>query len=125
MKIPKALGAVADLLYKTRADRLALQKRVAELDAFETQLEEHLIKTLPKSEASGVSGRVARATITPFVAPNVEDWDAFYKYVRKTGRFEFLQRRVGKAAIEEVWEAGKEVPGVGRFRGLKVGLNKL
>jgi hypothetical protein len=124
-KIPAKLGAVADLLYRTRRDRLALQKKVAELDARETALEEHLIRTLPKSDASGVAGRLARATITPFVAPQVEDWDAFYKFILRTKRFEFLQKRLGKAAIEEVWETGREVPGVGRFRGLKVGLNKL
>ena len=80
-KIPKNLGACADQLFKTRQKRLELQKAVDELAAEESALKEHLINTLPLSEASGVSGKLARVTINVKEIAQVKDWEAFYKYV--------------------------------------------
>jgi hypothetical protein len=124
-KIPPKLGAVADLLYRTREARLRLSKECDALKERETALSEHLIRELPKSDASGVSGRVARATAVTKVVPTTEDWDALYRYVKRTGAFELLQKRLTAKAVEERWEAGKEVPGVGRFRTVVVSLSKL
>lgn len=124
-KIPKALGAVADMLYDVRLQRLNHQKVVDELQARETLLRNHLIENLPKSEASGVSGKAARASVVVKVQPRVEDWDKFYAYVKKTNAFELLQKRVSNAAVEERWEHKKEVPGVGKFNVVSVSLNKL
>lgn len=124
-KIPPKLGAAADLLYRTREERLALQKKCDELAERETLLREHLIKELPKSDASGVSGRVARATVVPKIVPTVEDWDALYGHVIRTKDFSLLQRRLTAKAVEERWEAGKKVPGVTQFRTVTVSLSKL
>ncbi len=124
-KIPKNLGACADQLFKTRQKRLELQKAVDELAAEESALKEHLINTLPLSEASGVSGKLARVTINVKEIAQVKDWEAFYKYVKRTGRFDLMQRRVADAAIKEFWENGKEVPGVDRFGAKTVSINKV
>lgn len=125
MKIPKALGAVADLLYTTRAKRLALSKQVEALEKDETALREHIIQTLPKSKASGVSGKVARVTVLTDDVPQVEDWDAFYKYVKKNDAFELLQRRLSKEAVAERIDDGETLPGVKLMKIPKVSLNKL
>jgi hypothetical protein len=125
VKIPKALGAVADLLYTTRAKRLALSKQVEALEKDETALREHIIQTLPKSKASGVSGKVARVTVLTDDVPQVEDWDAFYKYVKKNDAFELLQRRLSKEAVAERIDDGETLPGVKLMKIPKVSLNKL
>lgn len=124
-KFPKALGACADRLYELRAKRLAGQKLVDEVGAEEQALKVHIIATLPKSEASGVAGKLARVTVVTKVVPQLKDWDAFTKYVKKTGQFDLMQHRLTAAAIEERWEAGKEVPGVERFNAVTVSLNKV
>lgn len=124
-KAPKSLAQCADLLYEIRAERLLQQKVVDELQAKETLLKNHLIDNLPKSEASGVAGKVARVSIGVDEVPRVEDWDKLYAYVKKNNAFELLQKRVANVAVEERWEHGKEVPGVGRFKVVKVSLNKL
>ena len=59
-----------------------------EVEAEEKALKEHIIQTLPKSEASGVAGKVARVTVVTKDVPQVKDWDAFYKYVSKTKSFD-------------------------------------
>lgn len=124
-KWPKSMGLCADKLYTIRQERLAQQKIVDALEAEEKALKEHIINTLPKSETSGVAGKVARVTITSKNVPQVKDWDAFYKYVKKTGEFELMQKRLSDAAINERWEQGKKVPGVEAFNVTSVSLNKV
>ena len=123
--MPKGLGACADRLFQVRAERLTVQKQVEQLMAEESAIKEHLINTLPKSDASGVSGRLARVTIVTKEIPQVKDWDAFYQYVKKTGSFDLMQRRLTDAAIKERWEEGKEIPGVEHFHVVSVSINKV
>lgn len=124
-KFPKAMGACADRLYQLRQKRLEMQKEVDKVAAEEAALKEHIINTLPKSEASGVAGKLARVTVVTKQIPQVKDWDAFYKYVKKTGQFDLMQRRITDAAIKERWEAGKEVPGVEHFNAVSISVNKV
>ena len=124
-KFPKAMGACADKLFELRNKRLAGQKLVDEVEAEEKALKSHIIENLPKSEASGVAGKLARVTVVTKQVPQVKDWDAFYKYVKKTGSFDMMQKRLSDAAIKERWEAGKEVPGVEHFNVVSVSINKV
>lgn len=124
-KFPKALGACADKLYQLREARLAKQKETDAIEAEEKALKEHLINNLPKSDASGVAGKVARVTVVTKPTPQVKDWDAFYKYVKKSGEFELMQRRLSDTAIRERWDAGKKVPGVESFNVTTVSINKV
>lgn len=124
-KFPKALGACADKLYQLRALRLAEQKKVDAIEAEESALREHIISTLPKSEASGVAGKVARVAVLTKTVAQVQDWDALYKYVARTKQFDLLQRRVSDAAVKARWEDGKAVPGVDKFNAVTVSVTKL
>lgn len=124
-KFPKALGACADKLFELRNKRLTMQKEVDAVAAEETALKNYIIENLPKSEASGVAGKLARVTVVTKQIPQVKDWDVFYKYVKKTGSFDLMQKRLTDAAIKERWEAGKEVPGVEHFNAVSVSINKV
>ncbi len=124
-ELPTTLGACADALYATRADRLALEKQAEDLKLRERMIKDYIIDTLPKSDAEGVAGHVARVTITKRQIPSVVDWDKLYAYVRKTKDFSLLQRRLADAAIAERWDDGKEVPGVDRFTLVGVSVTKL
>lgn len=124
-KVPKTLGACADALYTTRQDRLVMQKDVSEHEVREKMLKEHIINTLPKSESTGVAGKLARVSVTSKVIPVVTDWEALYKYILKTKSFDLLERRLNGQAVHERWEAGKEIPGVGTFNAVGVSVNKL
>jgi hypothetical protein len=124
-KPPKTLAACADELYKTRELRLAAQKATDELQAKETALKEHLINNLPKSDASGVAGKLARVTVVTKPIPQVKDWDKLYKFIKKTGAFDLLQRRLTDTAIKERWDNGKEVPGVEPFNVVSISMNKV
>jgi len=114
----------ADKYYQLRAEKQALAKQVTALEKEMRQLAEGLINTLPKSDATGVTGKVARAVITSKEVPTVEDWDSLYKYMVRKKAFELLQRRVSVPAVEERWEAGEKVPGVGKFKAISVSVTK-
>lgn len=123
--IPKTIGACADALYSTRQTRLVEQKDIAEYKDYETALKNHIIAELPKSDQTGVAGKLARVTVKSSVIPVVEDWEAFYKHVKKTGHFDLLQKRVSAEAVQERWDSGKKVPGVGTFTVVDVSVNKV
>lgn len=124
-KFPKTMGACADKLYQLREKRLEEQKKVDVIEEEEKALKEHLIQNLPKSEASGVAGKLARVTIVTKIVPQVEDWDKFYAHIKKKGEFDLMQRRVSDTAVKERWDAGKQVPGVKTFNALTVSINKV
>lgn len=122
--LPKTLGACADEL-KTIKDQLSALSREEEvLRARRVLLETKLIEELPASDAEGVVGKTIRATVVTRRVPVLEDWNAFTKYVKKTGDFDLLRRQVSTEAVEERWAAKKQVPGVGVFNKKKVSLTK-
>lgn len=134
-KLPKSLAACADLLYETRQGRLADQKVVEAQKKLESAIKEKLIAELPKGEASGISGKVARVTVVTKEIPQVKDWDKVYQFIlkhaekntgaRKLEMFALLQRRLGEELLKELWDSGVKVPGVEPFTVVDVSLNKL
>lgn len=124
-KFPKAMGACADRLFELREKRLEMQKATDAVEAEEKAIKEYLIQNLPKSEASGVAGKLCRVTVITKQIPQVQDWDKFYAYIKKTGSFDLLQRRLTDTAVKERWEAGKKVPGVESFGAVTLSVNKV
>lgn len=126
IKLPKSPAALADLLFQTREARYALQKQVDKLQATETACKEWFIENLPKSQTSGIAGRVARIQLDKKSVPQVQDWDKFYTFVRKDkDGFALLQRRLNETAVKERLEAGEKLPGVGTFIAITVSCTKL
>ena len=124
-KVPKTIGACADLLYTTRGTRLLIQKDAQALETQEKALKEHIIDTLPKSEASGVAGKLARVAVETSEVNQVEDWDKFYAYIKKTGFFHLLGRSIKQEAIDEILASGKKIPGIKKFNVVKVSCTKV
>jgi len=125
-KIPKKMGSVADLMYKTRQTRLALQKQVDALQAQETLLKNHVINNLPKSNATGTSGQIGCVKSVPKSKYVVEDWEKVYRYIKRHNAFEMLQKQLGQKAVEErALAAGKRgLPGIGLSGYTDVSLTK-
>jgi hypothetical protein len=124
-KFPKNLGTCADRYYEIRERRKEMKAELAVVEAEYQALKNHLIDTLPKSEASGVAGKIANVKITKRAVPKPEDWDKTFKYIKRTGRFDLLQRRLSDSAIQEMWESGKEVPGVTHYNVIDISCTKV
>jgi len=113
-KIPKLPAQAADLLYTIRQKRLAIQREADALEAQEIQLKEFLIDTLPKGAASGVRGQLASVYVEAKEIVTVSDWDKLQAYVRKNNAFFLLPRSVNSAAVLEMLNAKKKIPGAAK-----------
>ena len=126
IRLPRAMGKCADKLYEVRQRRLALQKEFDALKAEETAIKNHIIDKLPKSQASGIAGSLARVTVITKEQPQVKDQEAFRKYMNRTKRFDLANKLQPSApAIRDMWEEGKDIPGVDKFNVVTVSLNKV
>lgn len=125
MKIPKTLGACADMVYSLKQKRLLIQHEVDELQAQETELRQHIIDTLPKSQASGVAGKLARVSVVTKVVPRVEDWRLFWSKFNPKRDSDLVQHRLSNEAVAARWENGEKVPGVETFTVVSLSINKL
>lgn len=123
--VPKHLGACADLLYQLRADRLKVQRQADEIEAREKALKEHIIATLPKSQASGVSGKEANVKVEKKQVAQVKDWKKFYAHLKRTGDFDLLGKSLKQEAVRERWDHRKKVPGVEPFDVITVSCTKV
>lgn len=134
-KMPESIGRCADLYHDVRALRLAMQKEVEEVEAFEREVKEHILGNLSKSDDTGAAGLRYRAQIVMKPVPRVvtsdeagepvDGWQQFWGYVRQTGRFDLMQKRLSDKAIKDMWEAGEVIPGVERFNSLDVSITKI
>lgn len=124
-KVPKTVGACADLLFELRAKKSEAKKVVDEIEAQEKAVKDFLIENLPKSSQTGAVGKLAKAQVVTKQEPQVENWDALYAHISKTKSWDLLQRRLSTGAIKERWENKKQVPGVGVFPVVSVSVTKV
>lgn len=113
---PKNMALCADEFYKLREKRLAMQKEVDAIEAMEGACREQLINNLPKSEASGIAGKLCRVAVENKEIVRVTDWDAFWGFIvtefkKNRGVSGILQRRVNENMVKELWAAKRKVPG--------------
>lgn len=120
------LGELADIYREVRQSRLLADKVAAGWKEQEAAAEALLIQQMLKQNITAAGGRRLRVGLSsPEYVPHVKDWYAFYKYIQQTGSFDLLERRPGKAACRERWEAQEQVPGVEKFPVYKLTRNEV
>lgn len=120
------LGELADIYHEVRADRLIADKVAAGFKAEETLSEGLLIQQMQKQSITAAGGKSLRVGLSkPDYVPHVVDWDKYYSYIHENKAWEMLERRPGKAACRERWEAGIQVPGVEKFPVYKLTRNEV
>lgn len=119
------LAQAVDKYYETRECRLALDKQAAEMKKKESELKQFLIDNISKSDATGVSGQLMRATVKTTVEPTPEDWPSIYKYILKKKEFDLLQRRLSVTAVRERWDQDIEINGIGKIVVPNISLTKI
>ncbi len=124
----KTVGGVADALYKKGEEIKVLKRSIEEkLGMLKTEydmLEEQAFALLRKQRALRGGGAVGNLEIKESNIPAMEDWNEFYKHLKKTGEFDLLGRTLKAVAVKERWSVGKVVPGVGVFKKTKLSVTK-
>lgn len=125
-KLPNTIGATIDAIAKIVEARAALTAKDKELGEQEQILKNHLGNNFDKAGLDGAKGKIGIAALSKSKVPEVQDWDELYKYIKRKGEWDLLQRRPSLTAFRERWDNGKSVPGVEckEIEVLKVGLIK-
>lgn len=123
--MPPSMGLCADFYHEVRELRLAMAKEVAEVEAREKEIKEHIIANLSKSLDTGAAGLKYRAQIVMKASPRIADWGIFCSFVRKNDRFDLLQKRVSDTGIKDLWADRADVPGIERVNVPDVSITKI
>lgn len=100
-------------LERTKAERLALDRKAKELKRREDELTAALINEVRGTGFNLLELGTHILTTSYEEVPQVTDWEAFWPWVlQQEESLGLVERRPGKAAIRERWEAGVQVPGV-------------
>jgi len=106
------LAELIDDLWDMQQERYEAQRELKNMVSAEASMKREIEKRLSDVGVSGAEGNKARATVSSKAVPHVTDWEALHEYVRSTGEFELLQKRVLSGAVAERWSVGEEIPGV-------------
>lgn len=103
MKTP-TIGSLIDKLVAVRDKRRALAEHDKELAKEVEQLTGSILAQLEAQGTTKASSKKATASISHVTVANVTDWEKFHAFVKKTGFFHLLQRRVSDPSYREVVE---------------------
>jgi len=111
----ETVGEKVDLYYKTREQRLLMQKQVDNVETEEKKLKEEIIRELQASQVTSIGGQIARVTIQEKIKPIAQDWSQIHAWIKENDAFDLMQRRLTEAAVKARWEEGIKIPGVDSF----------
>lgn len=106
------IGELVDTLFEIREEKRAKEEELKEIEARYNAAEQRLMEKLETEKTEKGSGKYASCSISSSVVPQVEDWDALYKFIARTKYFHLLQRRPSTAACRELFESKGSIPGV-------------
>ena len=122
---PFKIGPAIDQLSTLREQKRELMAKVEAIEADYALLEVQLMAKLEAEGSDKGTGKFASVTVSRSVVPNVIDWDSFHAFIAKHKYFHLLQKRTSDAAVRELFDLGKKVPGVEPFTKSRLNLRAL
>lgn len=107
----KTLSELIDAYAIERNKRDDLQEKVVACTNRMSTLESDILQAMSAEGITSVGSALATATMKQASRPSIKDWAAFYAYVKETGAFELLHKRLSSTAFQERWDAGEVIPG--------------
>lgn len=107
-----AINILAREIKELRAEKAGLNARIKDIDARLAALEGDLVDTMTNNGMDKATSEGLSMTLTIKTIPAVEDWDAVYEYVYSNKAAYLFQKRLTATTMQELRDAGYEVPGV-------------
>jgi hypothetical protein len=114
MTISSHLPDLVDQYIAARTQRLAIDKQAKEMKEFEEVLKSAIISKYQEQGITALGAANGTVKMTTLIEPVAQDWQEIWDYIRRTGSFELLHRRLANLAVKERWEAGVILPGIGQ-----------
>jgi hypothetical protein len=112
--ISSHLPDLVDQYISLRAQRLAFEKQAADVKETEEVLKNAIIAKFKEGDLKALGSKNGLVKMTTLIEPQAQDWLQTWEYIRETNQFDLLHKRLTNTAVKERWEAGIEIPGVGR-----------
>ena len=116
------LGTLIDQMFNVREKKRVHEAEISKIEKEMALLEAALIERMDAETVDSSRGKLATASITTSVVPNVEDWDKFYAYLHKNKYYHLLERRPSVTGCRELFEKKGAIPGVVPFTKRKLNL---
>lgn len=123
-EIPAGIGPKTDEYMVVRQFRLDMEKEARVVKERETELHKSIMATLDETGENGGVGQAYSVQRVEKDVTNVKDWEPLWAHIQMTGNFNLMQRRLNDKAAMEVFEDGKELPGVSLEKVATLSFNK-
>jgi hypothetical protein len=122
---PKATpGEIADACRDLKGRIKEASAESKKLETLRIALDDIVRETAAKLKGTGFAGKLGAVTVEREDKLTVDTenggWDKIYAWIKKTGNFDCLQKRLGEKAIADRLAAGVKVPGITTFPVFKV-----
>lgn len=110
----KDLGVTIDALYKARAKRIAMEKRIELMKEGERNLRDMILEALNEAKLGSASGKTATATPKKVRKYIVADWSKYWKWASKDPGGNYVHKRIASEAVTEFLDANPktQIPGL-------------
>lgn len=121
-KKPKTVGAAIDDLWALREEKRAAEAVVKEVEVKIAAAESVVYEAMDAQGVLKSTGSKATVSIGTTESFQIEDYDSLVKYIKKSGHFHLLQRRISVEAARELYESKGAVPGLQPFSKRKLNI---
>jgi hypothetical protein len=107
------IGKFIDEMIAIRSEKRHHEAEIKRLDASLSLMETTLKNAMLEqgvTEAKGVYGKASYNDKVLY--PQVDDWPAFYEYIKQKNLFDLLHKRISLTNYRQLVEANVQVPGV-------------
>lgn len=101
-----------------------LKKQIKEINQQMELLEGELFKLLGEKNLVSMKTEEVTVSIKKQPVPVLEDWDKYFKYAKRKGNEDLIQKSVPSRAWRERYDDGKKVPGTSSFQRVSLSVTK-
>jgi hypothetical protein len=116
------LGELISVREHLRDHKRTLNEELKNVDAQLYENESTLLDALDSAGLEHAKVDGVAVSISEQTMPNVENWDAFYAFIKENDAFYMLQRRVSTGPYREMLQMEQAVPGVEPYTQRKVNM---
>ncbi len=111
MKLDEVISATLKMRDAIEAKKKEHKDELAPMNAKLEKLEAYLQLQLTTLGTTSFAARgIGTAFLQNCVSVTVEDWDATLAWIKETGIWELLEKRVSKTVVQEYMESQNEIP---------------
>lgn len=110
--ISSHLPDLVDSYITIREQRLAADRLVVQLKESEDDLKRTIIAKYRESGLKALGGQLGLVKMSELDEPKAANWEQIYDYIAENNAFHLLHKRLTTLAVKELWDDGRDVPGV-------------